>query len=113
MSRIAWPILLAAELCGSGHQHPVVAHKCPGSCQGMCRVIVTTDVLEEGLSHRAIALGSLKGLIRTKDTRGFYTSSAPYDEGKSLCLVGIGIAGVSITKRLNSLAWLSICCFLP
>ena len=71
------------------------------------------DVLEQGLSRRAIALGSLKGLIGTKDTRGFYTSLAPYDEGKSLRLVGIGIAGVSITKRLNSPAWLSICCFLP
>ena len=47
----------------------------------------TADVLEQGLSHRAIALGSLNGLIGTKDTRGFYTSSAPYDEGKSLRLV--------------------------
>ena len=28
-------------------------------------------------------LGSLKGLIGTKDTRGFYTSSAPYGEGKA------------------------------
>ena len=71
------------------------------------------DVLEQGLSRRAIALGSLKGLIRTKDTREFYTSSAPYDEGKSLRLVGFGIAGVSITKRLNSPAWLPTCCFLP
>ena len=81
--------------------------------QGICRGVNTVDVLEQGLSRRAIALGSLKGLIGTKDMRGFYTSSDPYDEGKSLRLVGIGIAGVSITKRLNSLAWLSICCFLP
>ena len=36
-----------------------------------CRGIVTTDVLEQGLSCRAITLGSLKGLIRTKDTREF------------------------------------------
>ena len=50
---------------------------------GMCRGIVTADVLEQGLSPRAIALGSLKGLIGTKDTRGFYTSSAPYGEGKA------------------------------
>ena len=28
MSRIAWPIPLAAELYGSSHQHLVVAHKC-------------------------------------------------------------------------------------
>ena len=34
-----------------------------------CRGIVTADVLEQGLSRRAIALGSLKGLIGTKDTR--------------------------------------------
>ena len=55
-------------------------------------------------------LGSLKGLIGTKDTGEFYTSSALYDEGKSLRLVGFGIAGVLITKRLNSPAWLSTCC---
>ena len=53
-----------------------------------------TDILEQGLSRRAIALGSLKGLIGTKDTREFYTSSAPYDDGKSLRLVGFGIAEV-------------------
>ena len=81
---------------------------------GCCHRIDTADVLEQGLSRRAIALGSLKGLIGTKDTReSFYTSSAPYDEGKSLRLVGIGIVGVSITKRLNSSAWLSTCCYLP
>ena len=78
-----------------------------------CRGVDTADVLEQGLSRRAIALGSLKGLIGTKDTRGFYTSSAPYDEGKILHLVRVGIAGVSITKRLNLPAWLSICSFLP
>ena len=44
--------------------------------------------------------------------REFYTSSAPYDEGKSLRLVGIGIAEVSISKRLNSPAWLSTWLFL-
>ena len=69
------------------------------------------DVLEQGLSRRVIALGSLKGLIRTKDTREFYTSSAPYDEGKSLRLVGIGIDEVSTSKRLNSPARLSIWLF--
>ena len=87
---------------------------CAGPTVGAnCRGVDTADVLEQGLSRRAIALGSLKGLIRTKDTReSFYTSSAPYDEGKSLRLVGIGIAGVSISKRLNSPAWLSIWLFL-
>ena len=73
----------------------------------LCRGVDTTDFLEQGLSRRAITLGSLKGLIGTKDTREFYTSSAPYDEGKSLRLVGIGIAEVSTSKRLNSPAWLS------
>ena len=86
----------------------------PQGIYDFCRGVDTADVLEQGLSCRDITLGSLKGLIRTKDTReSFYTSSAPYDEGKSLRLVGIGIAGVSISKRLNSPAWLSICCFLP
>ena len=71
------------------------------------------DVLEQGLSRRAIALGSLKGLIGTRDTReSFYTSSAPFDEGKSLRLVGIGIAEVSISKRLNSPDWLSTWLFI-
>ena len=79
----------------------------------ICHGVDTADVLEQGLSRRAIALGSLKGLIGTKDTReSFYTSSAPYDEGKSLRLVGIGIAEVSISKRLNSPAWLSTWLFL-
>ena len=74
--------------------------------KAICRVIVMTDVLDQGLSRRAIALGSLKGLIGTKDTReSFYTSLAPYDEGKILRLVGIGIAEVSIFKRPNSPAW--------
>ena len=70
------------------------------------------DVLEQGLSRRAIALGSLKGLIGTMNTREFYTSSAPYDEGKSLRLVGIGIADVSTSKRLYSPAWLLTWLFL-
>ena len=58
-----------------------------------CHGVDTADVLEQGLSRRAIALGSLKGLIGTKDTRGFYTSSAPYDEGKSLRLVVMELMG--------------------
>ena len=77
------------------------------------RGFATADVLEQGLSRRAIALGSLKGLIGTRDAReSFYTSLAPYDEGKSLRLVGIGISKASISKRLNSPAWLSIWLFL-
>ena len=36
-----------------------------------CRGFVTADVLEQGLSRTAIALGSLKGLIGTKDTGEF------------------------------------------
>ena len=35
VSRIVWLIPLAAGLCGLGHRRMVVAHKCPGSCQGM------------------------------------------------------------------------------
>ena len=36
---------------------------------------------------------SLKGLKRTRDAREFYTSSAPYDEGKSLRLVVMELMG--------------------
>ena len=36
---------------------------------------------------------SLKGLKRTRDAREFYTSSAPYDEGKSLRLVAMELMG--------------------
>ena len=62
--------------------------------------IVTADVLTKGLSRRAIATRNLKGVNRDKGHEWFYTSSGPYDEGKSLRLVVFGIAGVSITKRL-------------
>ena len=66
-----------------------------------CRGIVTTDVLEQGLSCRAIALGSLRGLIGTKDTREFYTSSAPYGVGKATSSwVGID---VSMTREQDTL----------
>ena len=34
-SKISWLTLRAVGLCDLDHQHPVVAHKCPGSCQGM------------------------------------------------------------------------------
>ena len=46
-------------------------------------------------------LGSLKGLIGTKDTR-IYTSSAPYGEGRptSSC---VGIIEVSMTRERNAL----------
>ena len=53
----------------------------------MCRGIVTADVLVEGLSRRAIATRKLKGVNREKGHERFYTSSAPYNEGKSLSLV--------------------------
>ena len=36
---------------------------------------------------------SLKGLKRTRDARELYTSSAPYDEGKSLRLVVMELMG--------------------
>ena len=67
----------------------------------------------KGLSCGAITTRKLEGVDRDKGhTREFYTSSAPYNEGKSLRLVGFGIAEVSISKGLNSLAWLSIWLFL-
>ena len=42
-----------------------------------CRGFVTADVLVKGLSHGAIATGSLKGVKPDKGHEGFYTSSAP------------------------------------
>ena len=59
----------------------------------------------EGLSRRAIVTRKLKGVNRDKGHERFYTSSSPYDEGKSLRLVGIGIAGFrsprGSTRRLG------------
>ena len=40
-------------------------------------------------------VGSLKGLIGTRDTR-VYTSSAPYDEGESLRLVVMELLGFQL-----------------
>ena len=66
--------------------------------------IVTTDVLVEGLSRRAIATRNLKGVNRDKGHERFYTSSAPYDEGKSLRLVVLVLLGfrspTCFTRRL-------------
>ena len=69
----------------------------------MCRGIVTADVLAKGLSRRAIATRKLKGVNWDKVHDRFYTSSAPYDEGKSLRLVVIGIMYVSLTRKQNCL----------
>ena len=52
-----------------------------------CHGIVTADVLAKGLSRRAIATRKQKGVNRDKGHERFYTSLAPYDEGKSLRLV--------------------------
>ena len=58
-----------------------------------CRGIVTADVLAEGLSRRAIATRKLKGVNRDKGHERFYTSTSPYDEGKSLRLVVLELLG--------------------
>ena len=58
-----------------------------------CRGIVTTDVRVEGLSRRAIATRKLKGVNWDKGHERFHTSSAPYDEGKSLRLVVLELLG--------------------
>ena len=63
------------------------------------------DVLVEGLSRRAIATRKLKGVNRDKGHERFYTSSAPYDEGKSLRLVVLVLLGFrsprDLTRRLG------------
>ena len=48
-----------------------------------CRGIVTSDVLVKGLSCGAIAARKLEGVNRDKGHEEFYTSSAPYGEGKA------------------------------
>ena len=58
-----------------------------------CRGIVTADVLVKGLSHGAIATRKHKGVNRDKGHERFYTSSVPYDEGKSLRLVVLVLLG--------------------
>ena len=68
-----------------------------------CRRIVTSDVLVEGLSRGAIATRKLEGVNQGKRHERFYTSSAPYDEGKSLRLVVIGIMYASITRKQSRL----------
>ena len=57
------------------------------------RGIVTADVLAKGLSRRAIATRKLKGVNRDKGHERFYTSSAPYDGGKSLRLAVLKLLG--------------------
>ena len=58
----------------------------------MCRGFVTADVLVKGLSRGAIATRKLKGVNRDKGHE-VCTSSAPYDEGKSLRLVVMELMG--------------------
>ena len=55
---------------------------------------------------------SLKGLKRTRDAREFYTSSAPYDEGKSLRLVVMelmGFRGLG-SKQASPKSRVVVCC---
>ena len=75
----------------------------------LCRGILTADVLVQGLSRGAIAARKLKGVKRDKDHEG-YTGSAPYCEGKSLRPVEVVLLRVSMTRKLNRYARLSICC---
>ena len=51
------------------------------------------DVLAKGLSCRADATRKVKGFNWDKGQERFYTSSAPYDEGKSLRLVVLILLG--------------------
>ena len=51
--------------------------------ESMCHAIVTSDVLVKGLSCGAIATRKLEGVNRDKGHERFYTSSAPYGEGKA------------------------------
>ena len=59
----------------------------------MCRGIVMADVLVEGLSRGAIATGYLKGRKADKGRKS-YTGSDPFNGGKSLCLVVMGLLGL-------------------
>ena len=53
------------------------------SFHGICRGIVTADVLAKGLSRRAIATRKLKGVNWDKGPEKVYIGSAPYGEGKT------------------------------
>ena len=79
---------------------------------GVCRGIVTADVLELGHSRGAIAARKLEGVKRDKEHEG-YTGSAPYGEGKSLRPVEVVLIRVSMTRELNCYAWLSTRSFFP
>ena len=76
-----------------------------------CRGIVTADVLVKGLSRGAIATRMLKGVNRDKGHERFIlvrplavkVKPSPVD----VVLLGFDDQGA------NTLAWLSICCFLP
>ena len=78
---------------------------------GLCRGIVTADVLELGLSHGAIVARKLKGVKRDKE-HGGYTGLAPYGEGKSLRPVEVVLLMVSMTRELDCYAWLSMRSYL-
>ena len=69
----------------------------PGREHGLCRGIVTANVLEQGLSRGAIAARKLKGVKRDKGHED-YTGSAPYVEGKSLLPVEVVLLTVSMTR---------------
>ena len=64
------PILLLVSGRLSPHNFEMYSIR-PYQVYAFCHGVDTADVLEQGLSRRAIALGSLKGLIGTKDTREF------------------------------------------
>ena len=61
----------------------------------------------QGLSRGAIAARKLKGVKRDKE-HGGYTDSAPYGEGKSLRPVEVVLLMVSMTRKLDCYAWLSM-----
>ena len=75
----------------------------PGREHGLCRGIVTANVLEQGLSRGAIAARKLKGVKRDKGHED-YTGSAPYGEDKSLRPVEVVLIRVSMTRELNCYA---------
>ena len=70
---------------------------------GLCRGIVTSDVLVKGLSCGAIATRKLEGVNRDKGHERVYTVSAPYDESKSLRSSFEWIAYDLITRERNRL----------
>ena len=73
-----------------------------------CRGIVTSDVLVKGLSSGAIAARKLEGVNAGQGTRGFILVRPLTVKVKAYVQFDVVLIRVTITRELNSYAWLSM-----